>query len=229
MTLKKKLESLEGLSDEMKKLYKEVDGTYILDLEGDDGGDNKDQLTALKKKKDELLDELKDIKRKAKEAEDAKTKDAEDKAKAKGDFESLLKSAQEKIDVLQTERNDMVKKNHSQLIDQHVMSLSNKLCDGHNVEIMKSCIQNRLKVNTEGKVVVLDKSGGETVFSQDDLVTSIQKDPMYASIIRGTQSKGGGATGGSTSGASSDDSNKPNTLERLGDYHEKQHGGPGVK
>ena len=214
--LKKKLKSLDGLSDEVKKLYKEVDGEFLLQIDGD----SDTEIQALKKKNTELLDELKSGKRKKADEDDAAKKAAEDKAREAGDFKSMLTSAQEKIKALEDNRDDMIQKSNSQKIDQSVISLASKLCDGTNVDIMKQCLLPRLKVNAEGKVVVLDKSGGETVFSQDELVSSIQKDPTYASIIRGTQSKGGGATGGNTSGAGSDDTPKQNTLDKLIKYHE---------
>ena len=56
--MKYKLDSLEGLSDEMKALYEEKDGAFYLKVEGLPQQDNS-ELDGLKKKVEELLGEKK--------------------------------------------------------------------------------------------------------------------------------------------------------------------------
>lgn len=68
MALVKKRDNLDGLSDELKTLYAEKDGAFILDLEDDDSSGLKSALEKLKRKekgwaseKDDLLKQLQEI------------------------------------------------------------------------------------------------------------------------------------------------------------------------
>jgi hypothetical protein len=225
MTLKFKLKSLEGVDESVKALYKEVNGEFILDVEGINDGDKGDkedkgddakakELQAILKKNQELLDELKANKRAKQELEAKQKADQDAKHKADGNFEALLKSAEEKIAEKEAYIKSMVDKNNASLIDNTVMTMAAKLCDGSNVSLIKPHIKGRLGVNEKGEVQILNASGEPTVLTQEDLINEFQQNKDYAPIIRGTQSSGGGATGGSSGGAG-DSKQYANTFDKL--------------
>lgn len=206
MKLKFKLKTLEGLDDSIKALYTEVNGEYVLSVEGMDDGDKGDdaktkEIEAILKKNQELLDELKSNKRTRQELEAKQKQDLEDKHKADGNFEALLKSAEEKIAEKESYIKSMVDKNNQSLINTTVMTMAAKLCDGSNVSLIRPHIKGRLGVNEKGEIQILNASGEPTVSTQEDLINEFQQDKDYASIVRGTQSSGGGASGGSSGGA----------------------------
>ena len=207
MKLKFKLKTLEGLDENIKQFYTEVDGEFILSVEGmnDDKGDKGDakakEIEAILKKNNELLDELKANKRAKQELELKQKQDQEDKHKADGNFEALLKSAEEKIAEKEAAIKSMVDKNNQSLINNTVMTMAAKLCDGSNVSLIKPHIKGRLRIDEKGEVQILNTSGEPTVLTQDDLIGEFQQNKDYAPIIRGTKSSGGGASGGPSGGA----------------------------
>ena len=91
MALKLTVESLDGLDDSVKSLYKEDNGKFRLDLDG------YEDTTGLKAQRDALLNEKKEAQRKAKEAEEAAKTLAEESARKNGDVSALEKSWQEKL------------------------------------------------------------------------------------------------------------------------------------
>ena len=64
MVLKVTVDSLDGLDDGIKSLYKEENGKFRLDLDG------YEDVSGLKAQRDALMDEKKEALRKAKEAEE---------------------------------------------------------------------------------------------------------------------------------------------------------------
>ena len=222
MKLKYKLKTLDGLDENIKVLYTEANGEFILSVEGMDDGDkgNKSddaktkELEAILKKNTELLDELKANKRAKLELEAQKQKDMDDKHKADGNFEALLKSANEKIAEKESAIKSMVDKNNASLINNTVMTMAAKLCDGSNVSLIKPHIKSRLGVNEKGEVHILNSSGEPTVLTQEDLVNEFQQNKDYAPIVRGTKSSGGGASGDSSGGAG-DSKQYASTFDKL--------------
>lgn len=218
MTLKFKLPNLDGLDDSIKSLYKEANGEYVLSVEGmpsSKGDDKQKELDAILKKNQELLDEVKKFKRDKQDLEAKQKAEAEAKAKENGDFESLLKSAQEKIAEKDARIKDMLDKNNQTLLNNTSMAMAAKLCDGSNVSLILPHIKSRLKVDESGEIKVLNKSGEATVSTQDELITEFQSNKDYAPILRGTQSSGGGASGGSSGGAGVPNQEFKNPVERL--------------
>lgn len=80
--MKYKLDSLEGLSDEMKALYEEKDGAFYLKVEGLPQQDNS-ELDGLKNKVNQLLNEKKTAQEKQREAEEKAQREAEEAARKK--------------------------------------------------------------------------------------------------------------------------------------------------
>ena len=96
MTLKLMLDSLEGVSEDMKPFYAEADGKFQLDPTKYAQSVVERETAGLRAKVDELLGEAKTAKQRAREAADQAAKEAEAKAKASGDVEALEKSWTEK-------------------------------------------------------------------------------------------------------------------------------------
>jgi len=84
------------------------------------------------------------------------------------------------------------------------MKIASSLAEGENVGLLTRFVAERLKYAEDG-VKVTDSSGDLTVSSLDDLKKEIAGSARFASLIKGNQSSGGGASGGSTgSGAASE-------------------------
>lgn len=234
MTLKFKLDTLDGLDDNVKALYKEVDGKFILNIEGMPDGDNSGdsdndkrikELESMSKKNKELLDELKKNKESKRALEEAKKKEEEDKLRKSGDHEALLKSYEQKVADKDTQIKEMIDKNNVTMIDNTVKTLATKLCDGTNVSLIEPHIRKRLGIDDKGELRVLDSSGQASVTSHDELITEFQKNKTYAPIIRGTKSSGGGASGDSSGGAGDPNFDKMKPYDALVKYHEGNAGG----
>lgn len=162
--------------------------------------DLKVQLEALKSKSQELLDETKKAKAKVKAEEDAKVQAELDIAKKKGDYEQLLKSSEEQRKELSDQLDGLNNKISTEKTQSASLKLAAELADGTNAELLSEFISKRLRYTDDG-LKVLDKNGGLTVSSLDDLKREFQANDKYKSLIRGNQSNGGGASGGE-SGAS---------------------------
>ena len=223
--LKFKLKNLDGLDDATKALYKEVNGEFILDIEGLDNQNDADKaakdLEAMKNKNEELLDELKKNKRDKKILEDEKQKKEDDKNTKDGNFEALYKSAQEKIVEKEDSIKKMIDKNNQSLIKSKVTTMAAKLCDGMNVSLIEPHIRSRFGVNEQGEIQILDASGQPSVTTQEELEKEFQSNEAFAPIIKGTSASGGGASGGSPGGAGG--SNQyANTFDKLVAERENQ-------
>lgn len=206
MTLKYKIKTLDGLEDNIKQFYKESDGEFVLALEGMPENQNKnkstdDQLKSVLAKNQELLDELKKNKRDKQDLEEEKKRKEDEKNKKDGNYEALLKSAQEKLIQKEDVIKKMVDKNNNQMLDTTVMTMASKLCDGSNITLIRPHIRRRLGVDEKGELQVLSKSGDPTVSTQDELISEFQSNKDFAPLLRGTSSSGGGASGGSHGGA----------------------------
>ena len=231
MPLKYKLQTLDGLDDTLKQLYKEVDGEFVLALEGmpenkdkdkDKDKSTDDQLKSVLAKNQELLDELKKNKKDKQTLEEEKKRKEEEKNKKDGNYEALLKSAQEKIAEKDDHIKKMIDKNNDQMIKTTVKTMASKLCDGSNVSLIEPHIRSRLGVNEKGEIQILSKSGEPSVSTQDELVNEFQSNKDFAPLLRGTSSSGGGATGGSPGGATIPNTDKMTPMEKLTSYHEKE-------
>ena len=106
MALEYKLKTLDGLSEEVKALYREAGNTFVLDVSGMSDGDD---LAGLKSKVDQLISEKKEAEKKAREAQAQAAEEAEKLARTNGDIEALEKSWQEKLKAKEDELADVNK------------------------------------------------------------------------------------------------------------------------
>lgn len=102
--LQYKLETLEGLEEQLQSLYEEKDGAYFLKVSG---AVPEDDLNGLKASRDALLAEKKEQQRKAEEAEAERLRvereAQEELARKNGDWKALELSYQEKLQAREAE------------------------------------------------------------------------------------------------------------------------------
>jgi len=146
-------------------------------------------------KNEELLGELKGIKARAREAEEAAERERLEKAKKNGDYEQLLKSSETEREKAQQELEKLRQGINQEKVGNQAMKLAAELADGVNAELLSDYVAKRLTYTDQG-VKVLDASGELTVSSLDDLKAEFQNSPRFQSLLRGNQASGSGAPGG---------------------------------
>lgn len=163
--------------------------------------DLQSQFTAVKSKSDELLNEAKQAKLKAREAAEAREAARLEKAKKEGDFEQLLKSSENERNSLMEQLNSLKSNISQEKIKTYSMQLATELADGANAELLSEFVAKRIKYTDEG-IKVLDNTGNLTVSSLEDLKNEFLSNEKFKALLRGTKSSGGGAPGSNASSAS---------------------------
>lgn len=202
MALKLTVDSLDGLDDGVKTLYKEDNGKFRLDLDG------YEDTTGLKAQRDALLNEKKEAQRKAKEAEEAAKAAAEESARKNGDVAALEKSWQEKLAA--TELNyknlneSLTKQIHGLTVGQTATKLAAELAISGSADVLLPHIQSRLTVEIKDgapSVRVLDLQGKPTAMTVDELKQEFISNKAFAPLIAASKATGGGASGSGGGGA----------------------------
>ncbi|MCF5465950.1 hypothetical protein, partial [Pseudomonas syringae] len=189
--------AFDALEPSMQAFYKAQGEDYVLAIEGlPSGGED---LEGLKRQNQTLLDEAKEAKRLRREAEEARTQQERDAAKARGDFEQLFTSSEQALAAERAKLADMTASIERRDLTSAASKVATIIAEGENAEILAEFIQRRLKV-VEGQVKVTDAQGNLTIATLDDLAKEFEKTPRYAALVRGTQANGGGATGGKGGG-----------------------------
>ena len=187
--------AFDALEPALQALYKAQGENYVLAVEG---LPQNEDVEGLKRQNQTLLDEAKEAKRKAREAQEQLTQKELDAAKARGDYESLYASSEQ---ALAAERQKLADLQAG--IERDLTGAASKvaalIADGPNAEILAEFLERRLRI-VDGQVRVTDASGNLTVSTLEDLGKEFQKEPRYASLVRGSQASGGGAAGGGVAG-----------------------------
>ena len=119
--------------------------------------------------------------RKAEQAE--KERLAEETARKKGDFETLEKQYQAKIQELNEQIAKRDVERDENLVKSHAQKLSSQLSDNPaNQEILQILIEKRLSAK-DGQLSVLDDSGAVSIMTLDDLAKQIQNCGKYDNTI----------------------------------------------
>jgi len=178
----------------MEEIKKEIEtkSAMIADLQK--------QFEAVKSKNEELLNETKIAKQKAREEAEAKQKAEMERARKNGDFEQLLKSSEQERQTLAERLHSLESRISSEKTRSESMRLAAELADGSNAEILSEFISRRLKYTDEG-FKVLNEQGELTVSTLDVLKKEFEESPKFKSLIRGSKASGGGATGSGSSAA----------------------------
>lgn len=203
MGLKVTIDSLDGLDDGVKSLYKEENGKFRLDLDG------YEDTTGLKAQRDALLTEKKEAQRKAQEAEDkAKREAAEEIAKKTGDFSAIEKSWQEKLaateNTYKSQAESLTKQIHGLTVGQTATKLAAELAISGSADVLLPHIQSRLTVEIKDgapSVRVLDLQGKPTAMTVDELKQEFISNKAFAPLIAASKATGGGASGSGGGGA----------------------------
>lgn len=199
--LKLELDTIEGLEDGVKGLYEEKDGKFRLKVDG------LPDVSGLKKKLDELMDESKAAKRKAKEIEEAAERERAEALARSGDVESLRKSYDEKFGKTKTEYETQIQNYQQQLqrltVGQTATTLAAELAIPGSAPVLLPHIQARLSMEIrDGQpvTVVMSADGKPSAMTIEELKTELSANPAFAPIIAAGKAAGGGASGGGNGG-----------------------------
>ena len=204
-----KLESIEDLDESVQGLYEQTEDGYQLKVTGLPEPEKED-LTGLKNKVDELLREKKQAAQKAKLAAEEAEKARLEAAKKGNDTEALDRSWQEKFNQREQELSTELSSLSNTIVQLTSGQTANQIA--HDIAIQGSAnvllphIEKRLKTEIrDGNpvTVVLDENGAPSAMSVAELKTEFQNSAAFAPLIVGTKANGAGRTGGNDgSGAS---------------------------
>ena len=203
MGLKYLLDTLDGLDDSVKSLYTEKDGKFVLGIEG---LPQPEDVSGLKSKVQELLDEKKAADKARKDAEDQARLEREENARKSGNVEELEKSWSEKYNRREAELNGTLEQERSTLSNQirdltvgrTATDIASALAIPGSAKALLPHIERRLSVEQrDGKpvVVVLDQQGKLSAATLDELKAEFANDVAFAPLIAGSKASGGGAGG----------------------------------
>lgn len=208
MTLKFQLDSLEGVDESIQALYVEKDGKFVLGIEG---LPQQEDVSGLKSKVQELLDEKKAEAEKRKAAEDQARLDREEALRKSGNVEELEKSWSEKYARREAELTGQLESTNSTLqgqirdltVGRTATEIATTLAIPGSAKALLPHIERRLSVEQrDGKptVVVLDAAGKLSAATLDELKAEFTNDPAFGPLIAGSKASGGGAGGAGKGG-----------------------------
>ncbi len=203
MGLKYQLDTLDGLDDSVKSLYTEKEGKFVLGIEG---LPQPEDVSGLKSKVQELLDEKKAADKARKDAEEQARLDREEAARKSGNVEELERSWTEKYNRREAELNGMLEQERGTLggqirdltVGRTATDIASALAIPGSAKALLPHIERRLGVEQrDGKpvVVVLDPQGKLSAATLDELKAEFANDVAFAPLIAGSKASGGGAGG----------------------------------
>lgn len=205
MKLKQKIskEEFDELSDNIKEFYEEANGSYVLPLEEDDS-----LKTALQKERDlhketknKNEERVRELERQIEEIKQQSEAKHQEKAKENGDFESLLKSSEQKRQEIEEKYTQLSQQIAQEKLEHEASKIANKIGNTpENAELLAHFIKQRLKYSDEG-LKVTDEKGNATISTVDELEKEFMESNKFASLVKGSQASGGGATGSGSGGA----------------------------
>lgn len=208
MTLKFQLDSLEGVDESIQALYVEKDGKFVLGIEG---LPQQEDVSGLKSKVQELLDEKKAADKARKDAEEQARLEREEALRKSGNVEELEKSWSEKYNrreaelssALENERNTLQSQIRDLTVGRTATEIATALAVPGSAKALLPHIERRLSVEQrDGKptVVVLDAAGKLSAATLDELKAEFTNDPAFGPLIAGSKASGGGAGGAGKGG-----------------------------
>jgi flagellar biosynthesis GTPase FlhF len=184
----------QGLDEATQSLYEQKGDNFVLKVEGVPQED----VSGLKRKVDELLNEKKAAQAKALEAQEQAKREAEEKLKKANDFEQLYSSSEAEREKAAQELAELKAQIQQQNVNSKAAEVATQLTkDTARAKLLTEQIQSRLSL-VDGEVRVLDQNGNLTVSTVEELTASIKAE--YPFLVDGSQAAGGGAIG-SSSGA----------------------------
>lgn len=214
MALKRKItkEAYEKLSDDLKAEYGEKDGSYILDVEGDE------DTGALKRAKDRETQGRKDAEKKLKDAQEELNALGDSDAKKRGDIETLEKSWKTKNEELESGFKTQLAGKDSfitkTLIDNVALKMASNISTSPGLILPH--IKARLAADLEGDspiTKVLDADGKPSALTIEDLEKEFVANKDYAAIIIASKASGSSTSNdgknSSTNGGANNGDQKP--------------------
>lgn len=204
--LKRKIDkaAFDALSADIKAVYSEVDGAYVLQAEGDDVSALKAAKEHEKVARQAAETELREFKageatKIAKAEETARTAALKD-ARDNKDYEALDASWKAKYKALETEKDGVISGLNSAVHTERVTSASAAIANTIAVEgagsLLQPLIEKRLTVEmVDGKFTtrVLDKAGQPSAMTLDELSTEFATADQFKAVIKGGAAAGGGS------------------------------------
>tara|TARA_R110000851_G_scaffold21900_5_gene65249 strand:- start:1724 stop:2440 length:717 start_codon:yes stop_codon:yes gene_type:complete len=199
------LESLENIDETLQGLYEQTDTGYQLKVTGIPEPEKED-LSGLKNKVDELLREKKAASQKAREAAEEADAARLEAAKKGNDTEALDKSWQEKFNAREVELKKELDELSGTLVKltsgQTATKIAAEIAVQGSADVLLPHLERRLRTEfREGSpvTVVLDRDGKPSAMSVDELKAEFQNSAAFAPLIVGTKANGAGRTGGNES------------------------------
>ena len=200
-----KLDSLENIDESLQGLYEQTDTGYQLKVTGIPEPEKED-LSGLKNKVDELLREKKAASQKAREAAEEAEAARLEAAKKGNDTEALDKSWQDKFNAREVELKKELEELSGTLVKltsgQTATKIAAEIAVQGSADVLLPHLERRLKTEfRDGSpvTVVLDKDGKPSAMSIDELKAEFQNSAAFAPLIVGTKANGAGRTGGNES------------------------------
>jgi hypothetical protein len=200
-----KLDSLENIDESLQGLYEQTDTGYQLKVTGIPEPEKED-LSGLKNKVDELLREKKAASQKAREAAEEAEAARLEAAKKGNDTEALDKSWQEKFNAREVELKKELEELSGTLVKltsgQTATKIAAEIAVQGSADVLLPHLERRLRTEfRDGSpvTVVLDKDGKPSAMSIDELKAEFQNSAAFAPLIVGTKANGAGRTGGNES------------------------------
>lgn len=200
------LDSLEGLEESQAALYKKgEDGKFHLQV---DGLPEPEDVSGLKNKINELMDETKAEKQKRVELEGKLSEISDKKARESGDVEAIERSWTEKYANREKELQgqiDALTGNITEMtVDSTASALANELAvDKESAKVLLPHIRGRLaSEQRDGKfvTVVKDGEGKPSALTVDELRNEIANDASFSRVVKASGASGGGANAGEKGG-----------------------------
>jgi DNA repair exonuclease SbcCD ATPase subunit len=194
MSLQYALEDITELDESIQALYEQEGDKFILRV---DGIPQPEDTTGLKSKVQQLMDEAKDAKRRAKELESQKQQQEMDTAQEKGEFKNLWEQAQAKLAEKDAELQDFTAKIQQKDISIAARGIGSQLAksDAKRAEVLADYASKYARHDGE-KVQFL--VGGVEVDSSA-IMDHLSKE--FPFLVDGSSATGGGATSSNSSGA----------------------------
>lgn len=207
MAIKMKLESLDGVEENVKALYKKTEGGYLLDVEDPD----REVLLRAKEHEKNLRQIAENKAREAAEKLGELAQEVETLKNSSGDAgkvrEELTLAYTAKLNELSGKKDKEISERDALLRDVFVNSVAKAVSSEVFVAPALGLphVAKRLKMEiVDGKpqTVVLDANGKESAMTLDELKAELLANPEYAGATIGSKASGGGAAGGGRGGAS---------------------------
>ena len=219
-----KVDSLSGMDESLHSLYEEKDGAYFLKVSG---VVPESDIDGLKASRDALLAEKKEQQRLAQEAEAEKLRiereALEEAARQKGDWQALEDSYKAKLAEKENEFSSQAETLRKQVykltVGDQALKLASEISKSHAIGIMTPFIEQRLTLDENNNVRVLDLQSKPSAMTIDDLKQEFKANAMFQDIVVANNSSGGGATGGGNGSGAAKNPKEMTEQERIDLYN----------